>query len=70
MSTKFVKWKPTRNTERGAIKRHGNEWIVQSHFLDTSKLLIVPKNDPKADMRWITPEQVIEQRWEVESIYE
>jgi hypothetical protein len=68
MSTKFVKWKPTRNTERGAIKRFGEEWIVQSHFLDTSKLLIVPKDDPKADMRWITHEQVISQRWELEPI--
>ena len=70
MSTKIVKWRPTRNTERGAIKRFGEEWIVRSHFVDTTMLLIVPNSDPSADLRWIKPEQVLEARWEVESIYE
>jgi len=68
MSIKIVKWKPTRNTEKGAIKRFGEEWIVKSHFIDTTKLLIIPKNDPNADMRWINPEQVISSRWELEPV--
>lgn len=68
MSVKFVTWKPIRNTERGAIKRFGNEWIVRSHFIDTTMLLIVPKNNPEADMRWINPEQVISARWELDPV--
>ena len=68
MSTKFVVWKPTRNTERGAIKRFGEEWIVRSHFIDTTMLLIVPKSNPTADIRWIKPEQVISSRWEVDPV--
>jgi len=69
MSTKIIKWKSTRNTELCAIKRHGSEWIVKRHDID-GKLLICPLNDPNSDLRWINPDQVLEARWEVESIYE
>lgn len=68
MSVKYVKWKPTRNTERGAINRFGEEWIVKRHGID-SKILICPMIDPNADLRWINPDQVLETRWEVESIF-
>lgn len=68
MSTKIIKWKSTRSTERGAIKRFGEEWIVRRHSID-GKLLIVPKSDESADLRWINPEQILEARWEVESIF-
>lgn len=68
MSTKFVTWKPIRNTEREAIRKHGNEWVVRSHFVDTDHLMIVPKGNPKADLRWIKPEQVLDQRWELDPI--
>jgi len=68
MSTKFVTWKPVKNSEREAVRKHGAEWIVRSHFIDTDHLMIVPKGNPQADLRWIKPEQVLEQRWELEPL--
>lgn len=68
MTTKFVTWRPIRNSEREAVRKHGAEWVVQSHFIDIEKLLIVPKDNNQAALRWIKPEQVLEQRWELESI--
>lgn len=69
MTTKFVTWHPIRNSEREAVRKHGAEWVVKSHFVNTEKLLIVPKDNTQVDLRWIKPDQVLHQRWEVESIY-
>jgi len=68
MTTKFVTWHPIKNTEREAVRKHGAEWVVKSHFVDTARLLIAPKDNTKADLRWINPDQVLHQRWEASSL--
>jgi len=69
MTTKFVTWRPIKNSEREAVHKHGAEWVVKFHLVSTERLLIAPKDNTKADIRWIKPNQVLHQRWEIESIY-
>lgn len=45
--------------KREAVRKHGAEWVVKSHFADTARLLIVPKDNTQADLRWIKLDQVL-----------
>ena len=69
MSTKFVIWKPKKKTEKTAMANYGNEWLVVKYgtlFDRDSLLFICPINpNERKDLRWISKDQVISERWEI-----
>ena len=60
MTKVFVKWVPRRNTEKSAIHKHGDTWLVNSTNVVTDKVLISPSDSRDEDLRWIFKDQIVE----------
>ena len=69
MHKQFVVWLPSRNTERTAISKFGNEWVVSGvGSLHSNKICIKTKEEGKngpSDCRWIAETQIVSRRWEL-----
>lgn len=53
-----VKWLAVKNTEREAIRKHGDVWLIIRTDDAVQKVCITPPD--KSDLRWITTAQVKE----------
>jgi hypothetical protein len=59
LETKPITWKAVKNTEREAIRKHGNVWLRLKQEMFRGSLCWLIQSPLKSEERWITIGQEI-----------
>lgn len=59
LKTTTITWKAVKNTERGAIRKHGNVWLRLKQEMFRGSLCWLIQSQDRSEERWINIDQEV-----------